>query len=155
MWGIDAWSRKWAETRETCSLLSIRPRVPADHHDPKDVAQYGELLFTVTPPQHSPSKTTTSSKRQICQKTKFRAMWAIILHRKAGSGNEYSRTTTSIQVGLVSLEGLGSRNKHSSKTITTVVRGWSCKNRPGGAKQKTSKTTSSIQREHPCQYGHG
>ena len=88
-------------------------------------------------------------KERYMKKLIFRVLLAIILHRKAGSGNEHSQTITPMQ------SGAEYSAKLPSNTITAAGRDCSCKNISGGTKEKPPNTTSSTQRECPCQHWHG
>ena len=136
-----------AGTRVTCSLQSAKTR-----------AQLSTMTLEMQPNRRDSSNSTLTwsfqghhflPERDMLEKITFRVLQAIILHRRKGSGNGYSRAITPMQ----SRAGYGI--KLSSKTTTTAGRDWSFKNRSGGIKEKPSKTTPSIQKEHPCQYRHG
>ena len=156
LWIIEVWSRKGAGVRETCSLLSTRTRVPAGLHNLWVKANMERYCSQQVHISTVFSGSINSSQREdIPEKLKFRVLQAIILHGKVGSRNEHSRTTTGTPSIVESQEELGNRNNYSSKTTTAFGRGWSCKNRLGGAKEKPPKTTSSIWRDCPYKYGHG
>ena len=48
-------------------------------------------------------------KKDMLEKLKFRVLWAIFLHRRAGSGNEHSRTTATTQGEVGRQQGSGNR----------------------------------------------
>ena len=104
-----------------------------------------------------------SSQREICQtcSTSGSCRPLFLIGRQGLEMiipvNWYTPTTptTPTQSRSESQDGSEVKKKHSFKTTTPVGRGWYCKNRPGGAKEKPPKTTSSTWREHLCQCQHG